>query len=343
MDRFSIGTAEVLVGRGLPDPIFEERAGREFAAILHQPNSAAVAAEVGARMNTRCVTVEMPDREGAKTLESIGTVYNRLAVENLGRHDTIVGVGGGALTDAAGFVAATWMRGVELVLVPTTVLGAVDAAIGGKTAINVPGVASGSGKNLVGAFWLPSRVLVDLEVLEANPDQLVLEGTAEILKAGLIGDGAIVDLYLRYGRDAPLDDLVSRAIAVKTGIVSGDLREDGKRALLNLGHTVGHGLEAVTGMPHGHAVAIGMVAAGVISSSRYGFDNDWLTALIFSLGLPVAASGVSAGAVSAWVMRDKKRSAEGLRMVLLKSPGDVLVDVVTEEELALGLRSIGLV
>lgn len=326
----------------MPDPLLPLREGRELAAILHQPKSARWAIEVQTRLGLRSFTVELPDREAAKTLDCIGSVYERLAEENLGRHDVVVGVGGGALTDVAGFVAATWVRGVEVVLVPTTVLGAVDAAIGGKTAINVAGPAEGAGKNLVGAFWLPSRVVVDLDVLEANPAALLLEGTAEILKAGLIADQEIVDLYTTRGLEAPLDELVPRAIAVKTGVVSEDLREAGQRALLNLGHTVGHGLEAVTGMPHGFAVSIGMVAEGAIASTRYGFDNDWLTSLIFSLGLPVAASGVSASAVVNWMKRDKKRSAEGIKMALIRTPGDLVVEVVSDEELRLGLQAVGL-
>ena len=229
----------------------------------------------------------LPDRDEAKTMAVVEKAYRWLAEVPLGRHDTIVGVGGGAATDMAGFVAATWLRGVESVMVPTTMLGAVDAAIGGKTGINL------EGKNLVGAFHLPSRVVVDLDVMETVPATLRLEGLAEALKAGLVADPVLVELFERHGASAPLEDVVTRSIKVKAEVVGADYREDGRRAILNFGHTIGHGVEMAAGMPHGMAVAVGMVAAGAVSAARYGFPAQWLTDLIFSLGLPVSAFGVS--------------------------------------------------
>ena len=344
MERILIGSdSEVLIDRGLPVPLLPERANRQASAVFHQPATEDLAVKIanatGIRSPKRC----LPDRDGAKSLDAIAAAYGWLADENLARHDTIIGVGGGAVTDASGYLAATWMRGIESVLVPTTLLGAVDAAIGGKTAINVGASVPGVGKNLVGAFWNPTRVVVDLDVLEANPPALILEGTAEILKAGLLGDGAIVDAYTVHGIDAPLDFLVPRAIAVKAAVVGLDPRESGRRAILNFGHTVGHGIEAVTGMPHGYAVAIGMVAEAALSARRYGFDFEWFSALVFSLGLPVAEAGVSAAAVSTWMERDKKRSAEGTVMALLRAVGDPVVETVSTEEIAYALGVVGAV
>ncbi len=337
MDAISItDSSEIVFGRA--QGVLPSRPEREAVAVLTQPGPAgAVARDVAeAIAGVRTTVHELPDRDAAKELDVVGQIYDLLAEFNLGRHDTVVGVGGGAVTDTAGFVAATWLRGVESVLVPTTLLGAVDAAVGGKTGINR------SGKNLVGAFWLPSRVVVDLELLAALPEPLLREGAAEVLKAGLLADPEIVAAYARDGLAADVGFVVPRAIEVKAAIVRNDLTERGDRTLLNLGHTIGHAVERLTGMPHGHAVAVGMVAAAVISNVRYGFDHAWLTALLFELGLPVAAAGVSLPAAAALIDRDKKRTSDGIRMVLMRGIGDPVVDVVSGEELEVGMRAVGL-
>ncbi len=339
MERFLAGPeAEILVGRGLTVDL-PQRDDRERVAILTQPGTPArVAAEAASAISdVETITIELPDREAAKELDAVGETYDRLAEFNLGRHDTILGVGGGALTDVAGFVAATWLRGVESVLVPTTLLGAVDAAIGGKTGINR------RGKNLVGAFWHPTRVLVDLRHLDDLPEPLRLEGSAEIIKAGCIADPVIVEEYARRGIEADLDVVVPRAVSVKAGIVREDFRESGRRALLNFGHTIGHAIEILAPLPHGLAVSVGMVAAANVSSRRYGFDVAWLTDLLFSTGLPIAAAGVPRSAALDLVARDKKRTAEGIRMVLLRSISDPVVDVVSSAEVEDALAAVGAV
>jgi 3-dehydroquinate synthase len=339
MERHLAGPdAEILVGREVPVRL-PERGGREKLAVLTQPGRPAALASgiAGELSHVETRLYELPDREAAKELDVVGGLYDRLADFNLGRHDTIMGVGGGALTDVAGFVAATWLRGVESILVPTTLLAAVDAAIGGKTGINR------RGKNLVGAFWHPSRVIVDLDHLEGLPDPLRLEGSAEIIKAGFIADPAIIEEYARHGIDAELDVVVPRAIAVKAEIVREDFRESDRRALLNFGHTIGHAVEILAPLPHGLAVSVGMVAAGIVSSRRYGFDAGWLTDLLFSTGLPVAAAGVSKSAALELIARDKKRSAEGVRMVLLRSIADPVVEVVSPEEIEGALDAVGAV
>jgi 3-dehydroquinate synthase len=339
MERHLAGPgAEILVGRGL-DIRLPERPDREKVAILTQPGRPAHLATVIASQipDVESRIVELPDRDAAKELDVVGDVYDRLAEFNLGRHDSIVGVGGGALTDVAGFVAATWLRGVESILVPTTLLAAVDASIGGKTGINR------RGKNLVGAFWHPSRVIVDLDHLDGLPDALRLEGSAEIIKAGFIADPSIVEEYARNGIDADLDVVVPRAIAVKAAIVRDDFRESGRRSLLNFGHTIGHAVELLAPLPHGLAVSVGMVAAGIVSNRRYGFDAGWLTDLLFSTGLPVAAAGVSKPAAVDLIARDKKRSADGVRMVLLRSIADPVIEVVSTDELESALVAVGAV
>jgi len=328
-------TSEILIGRGFPDPFLPERGYRMTAAIFTQPGAAAVAQRVFEAVGTAPL-MQLPDRDEAKALTVVERAYRWLAEVGLGRHDTIIGVGGGAVTDMAGFVAATWLRGIESVMVPTTLLGAIDASIGGKTGINL------AGKNLVGVFHLPSRVIIDLDVMETIPAELRLEGLAEALKAGLVADPVLVEQFGRHGASVPLDEVVKRSIKVKADVVSADFRENGRRAILNFGHTIGHGVEMAAGMPHGMAVAVGMVAAGAVSADRYGFPGQWLTDLIFSLGLPVSASGLSRESVLGFVGRDKKRTAEGIRMVLLRSVGDPVIDLVEDREIALGLAAVGI-
>jgi 3-dehydroquinate synthase len=328
-------TSEILIGRGFPEPFLPERGYRRVAAIFTQPGADSVARRVVEAVGTGLL-MELPDRDEAKSLTVVEKAYQWLAEAPIGRHDTIIGVGGGAVTDMAGFVAATWLRGIESVMVPTTLLGAVDAAIGGKTGINL------AGKNLVGAFHLPSRVIVDLDVLDAVPLNLRLEGLAEALKTGLIADPELVALFERHGASAPLDQVVKRSIRVKADVVSDDFREGGRRAILNFGHTIGHGVEIAGNLPHGLAVAVGMVAAGAVSASRFGFPSQWLIDLVASLGLPVAAPGLKLQAVLDLIGRDKKRTAEGVRMVLLRAVADPVVEIVTEGELAKGLAAVGI-
>lgn len=332
--------SEVLIGPSPPHPLLPPAAGRRAAAVLTQPGARAVADDVEEALRGQgaevIASVTLPDRDAAKTVRTAEAVYERLAEANLGRDDVIVGVGGGAVTDVAGFVAATWLRGVECVLVPTTLLAAVDAAIGGKTGVNV------AGKNLVGAFWRPSRVAVGLRILEELPEELLREGAAEAIKAGFIADPRLVDLYDRYGLRAPLGEVVRRAAAVKTEVVAGDFREAGRRAILNFGHTIGHGVEAACGIPHGLAVAVGMTAAAEVSDRRYGFDSMLVREPLRMLGLPTLSPPADRQRVLTLISRDKKRTAQGLRMVLLRGIGDPVVEPVEPEEIDYALAAVGI-
>ncbi len=336
--RIPVGrSSEVLIGPDLPSSLLPPSIHREQVAVVAQPGAAATPARVVDRLAAEAVPtlIEVPDRDAAKSLDTVGMLYRQLAELNLGRNDTIVGVGGGATTDLAGFAAATWLRGVESVLIPTTLLGAVDAAIGGKTGINV------MGKNLVGAFWHPSRVIVSLDVLAALPEELLREGAAEAVKAGFIADPRIVELFMTHGLSFPPAELVSRAIAAKAAVVSEDFREAGRRAILNFGHTIGHGVEVACGLPHGYAVAVGMVAAAAVSAARYGFDPELVLAPLRRLGLPTSAETADRSTVWRLVYRDKKRTKAGLRMVLLREMADPVVVPVEDEEVDLGLAAIG--
>jgi 3-dehydroquinate synthase len=185
-------------------------------------------------------------------------------------------------------------------------------------------------------------VIIDLNTLEGLPDHLIQEGQAEALKAGLVGDPELVAAFEQFGLAIPLDVMVPRAVRVKASVVSDDFREEGRRAILNYGHTIGHAVELAAGIPHGHAVAIGMVAAGEVSARRCGFAHaDRQRRLIEALGLPISAPPVDLDLVRRLLSRDKKRTEE-LRMVLLSDIGEPVVEPVTKTDIDRGLAAIGL-
>lgn len=309
-------------------------------AVLTQPAPTAIALEIAERLKSEDLATEvigLPDREEAKTLAVAESVYEALARFGLGRGDTIVGVGGGSVTDLAGYVAGTWMRGVEVVHFPTTLLAAVDASIGGKTGVNL------AGKNLVGVFWHPSRVVIETSRLERLAPSLVREGMAEVLKSGLVGDPDLFDLLARHGLDAPIDEIVERAVRVKARIVTEDERENDVRAFLNFGHTIGHAVEYSSPLSHGESVAIGSVAAAHISEKTLGFaDVDRIEETIGKMGLPVRIGGLDHTRVLDLIELDKKRDAQGSRMVLLRRVGEPVLEYVEKPDIESGLSAIGL-
>lgn len=333
----------VLVGRGVLDAatVLGERPGRARVAVLAQPGVPARLAEgLAGDLRSRGLAAEVrvvPDGEAAKTLAVAEGVYGWLGDLRLTRDDTVLGVGGGALTDLAGFVAATYLRGLESVYVPTTLLGAVDAAIGGKTGVNL------GAKNLVGAFHHPARVVVDVDLLDALPAPLRREGLAEALKAGLVGDPGLVECFERDGPAADLAEVVRRAVGVKAAVVERDFRERGVRAYLNYGHTIGHAVEVAAGLSHGEAVAVGMVAAGRAAALVAGFAEEGRQQeVIGRLGLPGAASDADRSAVWELLHLDKKRDSGGLRMVLLEGVGRPCLEHVGAATVEAALSAIGI-
>lgn len=341
MERLTVsGTTEVMIGEGLPTPLLPEREQRRRVVILTQPAVTGRALEISRTLREDGLAsdvVGLPDRDQAKTLAVAESVYESLADHELTIHDTVVGVGGGSVTDLAGFVAGTWLRGVEVVHFPTTFLGAIDASVGGKTGVNI------GGKNLVGVFWHPTRVVIDLTVLAQLPASLVREGMAEALKAGFVGDPELVALLAAGGTDTPLREVVTRALKVKTRLVDLDPLDRAERAFLNFGHTIGHAIEFASQLSHGESVSLGMVAAAWISESRTGFGGK--QAMIDTLSLlrlPVAAQGLDRTRIDDLVKRDKKRDGAGTRMVLLEEVGRPVVAHVDSGEIELGLTAIGL-
>jgi len=265
----------------------------------------------------------VPDGEAAKEIAVAAGLWSQLAAAGVGRADAIVGVGGGAVTDLAGFVAATWLRGVRVVLVPTSLLGMTDAAIGGKTAINTP-----DGKNLVGAFYPPAGVLADTSVLATLPQPEYASGLAEVIKAGFIADPVILDLIESDPAAAARPggpherELIERAISMKARVVSADLREAGQREILNYGHTLGHAIERSEdfAMRHGDAVAIGMCFAAAVSRLAGRLDPATATrhrSVLTAVGLPVRYRADAWPALRAAMAVDKKNRAAKLRLVVL--------------------------
>jgi 3-dehydroquinate synthase len=271
----------------------------------------------------QAITIEVPDAEEAKSAQVLAYLWTVLGQAGFTRTDAIVGVGGGATTDLAGFAAATWLRGVRVVHVPTTVLGMVDAAIGGKTGIN-----TAEGKNLVGAFHPPAGVLCDLAALETLPRNDFVAGLAEVVKCGFIADPAILDLIESdvEGATRPdgthLAELVRRAAQVKADVVGVDLKESGLREILNYGHTLGHAIERNERYQwrHGAAISVGMVFAAELG--RLAGRLDEATAqrhrdVLGSLGLPLTYAADAWPKLHDTMRIDKKSRADRLRFIVL--------------------------
>ncbi|MCK9518626.1 MAG: 3-dehydroquinate synthase [Dehalococcoidia bacterium] len=271
----------------------------------------------------------IPSGEEHKTLGTVQLVYDWLLSERVERSDFVVCLGGGVVTDLGGFAAATCLRGIDFVHVPTSLLAMVDASVGGKTGVDHP-----LGKNLIGAFAQPRAVLIDTRLLDTLPRRQLVEGWAEVIKHGLILDeGLVLDLEEGAGNPRAMvsPDLIARSVAIKAAVVSEDEREAGQRTLLNYGHTIGHAIEAVAGYGtylHGEAVAVGMHAAGIISVELGLLTPGELERqqrLLAAYGLPERVQGVDIEAVLTATLSDKKVRAGSVRWVLLEGIGRAVV------------------
>lgn len=280
--------------------------------------------------------IVIPDAEPGKTITVANRIWERLGNEGFTRSDAVVGLGGGAATDLAGFVAATWMRGVRYVNCPTSLLAMVDASTGGKTGINTP-----QGKNLVGSFYTPAGVLADMGALASLPNDIFIEGLGEVAKSGFIMDPEILRMLEDHADelrsfdgstflDSDLKDvvaeLIERTVTVKAYHVSADLKEAGLREFLNYGHTLGHAIEKLEHFRwrHGNAVAVGCVYAAELSHLLGYIDQDLVDyhrSLLGSLGLPTSWNNGSWDDVLALMHRDKKARGNKLRFVILGSLG----------------------
>jgi 3-dehydroquinate synthase len=323
-------TYDVVIGNALELQLPPLLAGASTVLVVADPHVADVVEPLARTMRAAGITVvtyTVPGGESAKALDTVAALWDSLGAARLTRSDAIVAVGGGATTDVAGFVAATWLRGIRVVHVPTTLLAMVDAAIGGKTGIN-----SAAGKNLVGSFHPPVGVLVDLDVLENLPDAQWVNGMAEVVKAGFIADPGILDLIeadpdgASSARGKHTRELIERSIRVKAEVVSLDLKESGPREFLNYGHTLGHAIEAVEHyqMPHGHAVSIGMIFAAALG--RHAGRLDDATAarhreMLKRVGLPTGYRAAALPELIEVMRVDKKSRGAVQRFVVLDALG----------------------
>lgn len=280
------------------------------------------------------IFISQPAGEQAKTLKNVQACYDQLAKHRLERGSFVVALGGGVVGDLGGFVAATYLRGIDFVQVPTTLLAQVDSSVGGKVGVNLP-----AGKNLVGAFYQPKLVLCDLDTLGTLPAREFRAGLAEVIKYGIIYDAK---LFRRLERDLPkllaqdpatLSTVIARCCQIKAEVVGQDEKEAGLRAILNFGHTIGHGLEAISQYGkylHGEAISIGQVAAARVSSELTGLpaaDVDRIAAIFAATGLPteVKLNATQTKRLFAAMKLDKKVSGGEIKFVLAESIGRVKI------------------
>ncbi|WP_084960524.1 3-dehydroquinate synthase [Thermoactinospora rubra] len=316
---------DVVVGTGvlgeLPGLV---GAGVRTVAVIHPVGLPEIARPVCHALEEagfEVVALPVPDGERAKTVQVAAELWSALGRHGVTRSDAVVGVGGGATTDLAGFVAATWLRGVKVVLVPTTLLAMVDAAVGGKNGIDTP-----EGKNLVGTFLPPAGVLCDLATLPSLPREDYVAGLAEIIKGGFIADPAILTLIEADPAAATRPEgehtreLIERKIRVKADVVGADLREAGLREILNYGHTLGHAIERAEHyrMRHGEAISIGMVYAAVLGRLTGRVDLVGRTrSILSSVGLPTAYRRDAWPELRDHMRLDKKNRGARQRFVVL--------------------------
>jgi len=354
MERISIagerGESLVVVGAGARAELPQLLAATDLP--LHPPvvtdlNVAPLwARDLAARLES-APPLELEPGEEHKGWPQVERVCRWLLGQGIHRGDILLAVGGGVLSDTAGFAAAVYQRGIAWAAVTTTLLGMVDASVGGKTGVNLP-----EGKNLVGAFWAPRLVVADVEVLATLPGRELRAGLAEAIKTAWIGDrellGLLPERVTGYGDLSPgrWTALVARCVRVKASVVSGDEREAGLRQVLNLGHTLGHALESVTGYErflHGEAVAWGLVAAAGISRSRglLGQEgHDRLVSAVARLGELPRVDDLEPRRVLEHLARDKKRGPEGIAWVLPTDGGVRRGERVSTEEVLAALRSL---
>ncbi|PWC08004.1 3-dehydroquinate synthase [Mycetocola zhujimingii] len=314
------------VGRGILDRIAVALGdGVQKVLLVHPPTLAAKAELLRESLAGRyqVLLAEIPDAETGKRVEVAAFCWQIMGQADFTRSDAVIGFGGGATTDLAGFVAATWLRGVRLVQVPTTVAGMVDAAIGGKTGIN-----TNEGKNLVGAFYAPAGVIVDFNLLDTLPKNEILAGFAEIVKCGFIAEPEILDIIeadvdrVTDPTTAEFRRVVELSIALKARVVSEDFKEGGVREILNYGHTLGHAIEHAERYQwrHGAAVAVGMMFAAELSRLAGRLPDavaDRHRSILDSLSLPTEYPVGRWSTLLATMQRDKKARAGMLRFIVL--------------------------
>ncbi|MFT8704114.1 bifunctional shikimate kinase/3-dehydroquinate synthase [Bifidobacterium aquikefiricola] len=330
---------DVRIGDGVLDHVRELLGSKPVrVALIHtapvQRHSDAARAQLRT-WGYQVLDISIRDAEAGKTVQVASGIWKRLADEGFTRSDAVVGLGGGAATDVAGFVAATWMRGIAYVNCPTSLLAMVDASTGGKTGVNIP-----EGKNLVGSFYTPLGVVADTRFLATLPNDIFIEGLGEVVKSGFIMDTHILDIVEEHAKELRsidcanitpqmhdvIAELIERTVSVKSKHVSADLKESGMREFLNYGHTLAHAIEQIEHFRwrHGQAVAVGMVyAAELANILGYLDDNtvEFHRSILASVGLATSWDGGDFDSVLALMHRDKKARGNTLRFVILDRIG----------------------
>jgi 3-dehydroquinate synthase len=294
--------------------------------------------------SSEVTVIEIPDGEAGKSSTTLNYIWDRLAAAGFTRSDLIVGIGGGTVTDISGYAAASWLRGIDWVAIPTTLAGMVDASVGGKTGINSP-----YGKNLIGAFHSPVSVIVDTSWLKTLSDRDFAAGLAEVIKCGFIDDPKILSLIDSKslaevrGDSALVSELINRSISTKAKVVSEDFKESELREILNYGHTFGHAIERVSdySIRHGEAVSIGMVFVAELSEQAGLINQETVNhhrKVLAAIGLPTSLASVPGGnnwpALHAAMSLDKKARGSQIRFVVLHEIGNCgRLEGVTEEQL----------
>lgn len=351
MKRLTIDLADrsydIFIGRDILGDIgktLRELVGSNRVAVVTHPGinklygEKVVASLEASGFETLCI--EVPEGEESKSLSQASKIFDRLVDFRCDRQTALVALGGGVIGDLTGFIAATFMRGIPFIQVPTTLLSQVDSSVGGKTAVNHP-----KGKNLIGAFYQPRAVLIDIETLKTLPPDEFRVGMAEVIKYGVIADKDFFD-YIDRNAEAILnldrgclEHIIETSCAIKARVVERDERESRYRMVLNFGHTYGHAIEAVanySGFKHGEAVAIGMVYAARLSrlTGRCGADvENKIRALLEKIGLPVEVRTMSANEITEAMALDKKVENKALKFILVKKIGEIeIVEDVPESD-----------
>lgn len=340
---------KAVIGRGLLNDVASSLDGvRKVLIVYPQPlaTTAEVLRDTLSSQGFEALLAEVPAAEDAKRIEVAAFCWGIMGQADFHRNDAVIGLGGGSTTDLAGFIAATWLRGVRSILIPTTLLGMVDAAIGGKTGIN-----TSEGKNLVGAFHLPHRVFIDLDTLASLPRNELLAGMAEVAKYGFIEDEWILDAIENDPGATDVSsetfaEIIKRSVAIKERITTNDFRESGEREFLNYGHTLGHAIEHAERYKwrHGAAISIGMVFAAelaMLSGKLAEKDVERHRSVLGGLGLPLSYRADRWEQLYASMQRDKKSRSGSLRFVVLDRIGKPsMLHAPTKELLFTAFQSI---
>ena len=283
----------------------------------------------------------LPEGEAAKSIQTLIKTWDWMGAAGFTRSDAVVAIGGGTITDVAGFISASWLRGIDWIAVPTTLAGMVDASVGGKTGIN-----SDYGKNLIGAFHSPRKVIIDSTWLKSLSSRDIAAGLAEVVKTGFIGDPTILDLMENFDleRDRANEDLMNelihRSVSVKARVVSGDFKESYEREILNYGHTLGHAVEKHSqySLRHGEAVSIGLVFAAHLSQVHCGLDEKIVEQhrrLLNKIGLPITYQQSAFAELLALMSIDKKSRGSNIRFVGISAVAKTQrIEGLTSDDLA---------